>query len=179
MIWLVVDVVVGVLWIPVGVTHLVFLNKVLLRFPDVAVSMRVLNCREWSGIFRNVHLVLSHDVMQSAVLLVLEPSVRNTQIIIRMNSDGQLSWNGIPRIFVHFPNGGVSIHHLGHFIEGSRGPEDLNFFSLLVSDDLSAHISLISLVENINTKVHNKIGVINFFMGSKTELLDSKCFSSS
>ena len=84
----VVDVVVSVLGIPVGVTHLVFLDEVLLRFPYVVVAVGVLRRGERSYVFRNVHLVLSHEVVDPRVHLVLEESVGNTQIIVRMNSDG-------------------------------------------------------------------------------------------
>jgi hypothetical protein len=81
-----------------------------------------------------------------------------------MNSDWQLSRNRIPRILMHFPNRGVSKHHLCHLIISGRWPKDLNLLSLRVGDDLSSEISLITFIENIDTVVYHDISKINFLI---------------
>jgi hypothetical protein len=160
MVFSIVDIIVSVLRVPVRVTHLIFFNEILLRFPDVAVSVGVFDRWEGSLIFRDVHLVLSHNVMQSGVHFILEPSVGHSQIVIWVNSDGQLTWNRIPRVLVHLPNWGITKRHHCHFVISSCRPKNFYLFSLRVGNNLSANISLVSLIEDINTKVDNQVSKI-------------------
>jgi hypothetical protein len=161
---LVIDIVLGVFWIPVRVTELIFFLEILLWSPEFFAAMRILLRWEWSGIFRNIHLILSHHVMDSGIHLILEPSEWNTEIIIWMDSNWQLSRNRIPRVLVHFPNRSITEDHHCHLIISCRWPKDLNLLSLRISNNLSSEISLISFIEYINTVVDDKISIINFFV---------------
>jgi len=80
---------------------------------------------------------------------------------------------------MHFPNRCISIDHHSHFIIGRWRPKYFNFFSLWISNNLSTHIGLITLIKDINTHIDNHIGKVNFFIRCKSQLLNSKCFSSS
>jgi hypothetical protein len=174
----VVNIVVSFLRVPFGVAHLIFLQQVFLRAPHFFRTVRILRAGEWPLVFRNVHLIVSHEVMESVIHLVLEPSVWHTQVVIGMNTDGELSGNRIPGVLVHFPDGSVSVTHLSHFIISCRGPQDLNLLSLGVGDNLTAAVGLVRFIEDINSKVHNHVGEVDFFIRSETELLDAKGFSS-
>lgn len=63
-IFLVVNVVMSSLWVPVGVAHLVFLLEVLLRPPPFRRAVGVLRCWEWAFVLWDVHLIFGHQVMQ-------------------------------------------------------------------------------------------------------------------
>mmetsp|Transcript_21722 Transcript_21722/g.20823 ORF Transcript_21722/g.20823 Transcript_21722/m.20823 type:complete len:205 (-) Transcript_21722:182-796(-) len=141
--------------------------------------MRVLLRWERSLIFRNVDLILSHQVVDPRVHLILEPTVRDSQVIVWVDSDGQFSWNGIPRVLMHLPNWCIAIDHHGHFIEGGSWPKDLNLLSLGVGNDLSGHISLVGLIEDIQAQVHSQVSIVDFFIGAESKLLDSEGFPSS
>ena len=112
----VVDVLVRILGVPFGVAHLVFLGQVCLGSPHLLGAVRVLRGGELSLTLRDVHLIISHQVVKTGVHLILEPSVWYTQVVIGMDTDGQLTGNGIPRVLVHLPNRGITECHLGHFI---------------------------------------------------------------
>lgn len=126
----VVDVVMSALWIPVRVPHFVLVLEVLLGSPSLRRAVWVLRRWEWTFILWNVNLILRHQVVQSGVLLVFEPSVRNTEIVVGVDNEGQLTWDWIPRVLVHFPNGRITENHLGHLIIGTRWPENLCLLTL-------------------------------------------------
>jgi hypothetical protein len=112
---LVIDIVLGVFWIPVRVTELIFFLEILLWSPEFFTAIRLLLGWDWSHIFWDIHLILSHHVMNSGIHFVLEEGEWHTEIVIWMHSDWQLTRNRIPRIFVHFPNWGVSKDHHSHY----------------------------------------------------------------
>lgn len=176
---LIVNVVVSIFWVPVWITELLFLTKIFLWSPDLSGAMWVLLSWELSSIFRAEHLILGHHVMNSGIHFVLEEGIWNTEIIIWMNSDWQLTGNWIPRVFVHLPDWGVSEDHGSHFIISSSGPKDLNFLSLRVGDDLSGEVGLVTFIEDINTVVDDQVSIIDFFIWGQTQLLNSQCLLSS
>lgn len=176
---LIVNVVVSIFWVPVWITELLFLTKIFLWSPDLSGAMWVLLSWELSSIFRAEHLILGHHVMNSGIHFVLEEGIWNTEIVIRMNSDWQLTGNWIPRVFVHLPDWGVSEDHGSHFIISSSGPKDLNFLSLGVGDDLSGEVGLVTFIEDINTIVDDQVSIIDLFIWGQTQLLNSQCFLSS
>jgi hypothetical protein len=140
--------------------------------------VRILGAGEWPLVFRNENLIVSHEVVNTGVHLVFEPGVWDTQIVIGMNTDGKLSGNRIPGVLVHFPDGSVTVAHLSHFIISCRGPQDFDLLSLGVSHNLTAAVSLVRFIEDINSKVDNHVSEINFFVRGETELLDAEGFSS-
>lgn len=95
-----------------------------------------------------------------------------------MDNEGQLTWDWVPRVLVHFPNGRIAENHLGHLIIGTRWPEDLCLLTLRVGNYLAANISLVSCVEDINAHVDDEVSEVDLLIWLKTKLLDSKCFSS-
>ena len=163
-VWLLVDVEVGSFGVPVGVAHFVFFFKVFLRSPCVTLCVGVLFWGEWSFVFWDVHLIFSHQVVDSTILLIFEPSVRHTKIIVWMNTHWQLSWNWIPWVLMHFPNWCITEDHTGHLIVSTCWPQYLSLFSFGISNDLSTYISLVGLIENIDSEVHNKVSEINLFL---------------
>ena len=126
----------------------------------------------------DVHLVIRHQVVQSRVHLVLKEGVRNTQVVVRVDSDRQLARNRIPRVLVHFPNGGVAESHLSHLIVGTCRPQDLDFLALAVSHYLTTHVSLVGFVENINSVVYDNVREIDLLIGSESHLLDAESLTS-
>lgn len=176
---LVVNVVVSVFGVPVWITELVFLEKIFLWSPDLFAAVWVLLRWELSSILWAEHLILSHQVMDSGIHFVLEEGVWNTEIVIRMNSDWQLTRNWIPWVFVHLPNRGVSEDHLGHLIIGSGGPKDLDLLTLGVGDDLSGKVGLVTFIEDIDTVVDDQVGIVDLFIWGQTQLLNSQCLLSS
>jgi len=170
---------VSIVGVPVGIAHGIFFGKILLGSPHLLRAVRVLLCREWTLVFWDVDLILGHQVMNTRILLVLEEGVGDTEIVIGMNTDGQLTWNRIPRVLVHFPDRGVTICHHGHFIISTGRPQDFNLLTLGVSNDLSANISLVSFIEDIDSHIDDKVRVINLFIGGKTKLLNTKSLTSS
>lgn len=118
----VIDIEIGVLRVPVGVAHFLLFDEVLLGSPIARGGKRVLGRGEGSSVLRNVHLIISHLVVDSAISLVLEPCEGYLQIVVGVNSDGELTWNGIPRVFMHFPNWSITIGHHGHFVISGGGP---------------------------------------------------------
>lgn len=179
MILLIVDVVVSVLGVPLWVAHRVLLGHIGLRAPHLGGTVRVLWGGELSLALGDVHLIVSHQVMKTGVHLVLEPSVWHTQVVIGMDTDGQLTGNRIPGVLVHLPNRGITKGHLGHFIVDTCGPKHFDFLSLGVSYNLTANVGLISFIEDIDTHVDNDVSEINFFIGGQTQLLDSESFTTS
>ena len=175
----IVDVVVGVLGVPVWIAHGILFCQVLLWTPHLLRAVWVLLGWEWTLVLWNVHLILGHEVVQTRVLLVLEPCVGDTEIVVWVDTDGQLTWNGIPRVLVHLPDRRVTVRHLRHFIVGACWPQNLNLFALRVCDDLAADVGLVSLIEHIDTQVNYKVSVVNFFIGCETELLNTEGFTSS
>ena len=169
----VINVVLGVLWIPVRVAELILLQKVLLWSPESLVAVRVFLRWERSHIFWDVHLILSHHVVESRVHLVLEEGVWYTEIVVRMDSNWQLSRNRIPRVFVHLPDRGVSEHHHCHLIISGRWPKDFYLLALRIGYYLSGEVSLVSFVKNINTVVDDDVSEINFFIRGQSKLLNS------
>jgi hypothetical protein len=85
---LVVDIVVRVFWIPVGVTELILFKQVFLGTPHFFAAVWVFRRGEWSGIFWDVHLILSHKVVNTRVHLVLEEGVWHTQVVVWVCSNG-------------------------------------------------------------------------------------------
>ena len=175
----VVDVVVGVRRVPVRIAHGILVCKVLLRAPHLLRAVRILLRGERSCVLWDVHLIIGHEVVETRVLLVLEPGVGHTKVVVRMNTDGQLARNRIPRVLVHLPNGRVTVGHLSHLIVSAGGPQNLNLLTFGVGDNLAADIGLVSLIEHINAHVDHHVGVVDFFIWSETELLDAKCLTSS
>jgi len=175
---LVVNIVVSVFGVPFGIAHLIFFEEILLRTPHLFRTVRVLRAGEWPLVFGNVHLIVSHEVVNTGVHLVLEPGVWHSQVVIGMNTDRQLSGNRIPGVLVHFPDGGVTVAHLSHLIVGCRGPQDFDLLSLGVGHDLTAAVGLVRFIEHIDSEVHNHVSEVNLFIRSQTELLNTKGFSS-
>ena len=75
---------------------------------------------------------------------------------------------------MHLPDRSVTVSHLGHFIISTSRPQYLNLLTFGVSDDLSANVGLVSLVENVDAKVNNQVGIVDFFIRSETKLLDTE-----
>jgi len=175
---LVIDIVIGVLWVPVGVAHLVFLHKVVLWSPHFLRAEWIFLGWERSVLLRNIHLILSHQVMNTGIHLVLEEGVRHTEIVVWMNSDWQLTRNWIPWVLMLLPDWGITEGHHGHFIISSRWPKNLNLLSLGIGNNLPAKVCLVSLVEDINTIIDYDISEINFLLWGEAHLLDSQCFLS-
>ena len=75
---------------------------------------------------------------------------------------------------MHLPDRSVTVGHLGHFIISTSRPQYLNLLTFRVSDDLSANVGLVCLVENVDAEVNNQVSIINFFIRSETKLLDSE-----
>ena len=173
-VFLVVDVEVGVLWIPVWIAEGVFLLQVFLRSPEFLAAVRVLLRGERSRVLWDVHLILRHQVVDTVVHFVLEEGVRNTEIVVRLHSDWQLTWNRIPRVLVHFPNWCTSEGHHGHLVVSCSWPKDLNLLSLRVGHDLTGEVCLVAFVEHVDTVVNNQVCEVNFFFWGETELLDSQ-----
>ena len=173
----IIDVVVGIAWVPVRIAHGIFVGKILLWSPHLFRAVRILGRWEGALVLRNVNLIVSHEVVETRVLLILEPGVRNSKIVIRMDTDGQLTWNRIPGILVHLPDRGITVCHLSHLIIGTSGPQNFNLLAFGVCDDLSADVGLICLIEDINAEIDNKVGVIDFLIRSQTELLDTQCLT--
>lgn len=171
---LLVDVVVGVLGVPVWIAEGFFLLQVFLWSPELLAAVWILLSWEWTSILRDVHLILRHHVMDTVVHFVLEEGVGNTEIIVWLHSNWQLTWNRIPWVLVHFPDWCTAEGHHGHLIVGCSWPKDLHLFSLRVGHDLSGKVSLIALVEHIDTVVDDKVSEVNFFFWGQTELLNSK-----
>lgn len=169
-----VDVVVGALWIPFGVAQLVIFLEVLLWSPHLLGAVWVLLGGEWSDILWDEHLIVNHHVVNSGVHLVFEPSERHSQVVIWMDTDGQLSWNWIPRVFVHFPDRSIAEHHHGHFIVSAAWPQDLDFLSFRVRNDLATDVGLVCFVEHVDTAVYNQIGEVNLLVWSEAKLLNSE-----
>jgi len=172
-----VNIVVRVLGIPVGVAHLIFFQQVFLRTPHVFRAMRVFGTGVWPLVLGNEDLIISHEIVNTRVHLVLKPGVRDTQIVIGMNTDGKLSGNRIPRVLVHFPDGSVSVNHLSHFIISRRRPEDFNLFSLGVGYNLTTAVSLVRFIKDIDSEVHDHVSEINLFVRGQTQLLNAECFT--
>lgn len=80
---------------------------------------------------------------------------------------------------MHFPNWCITENHHSHLIISSRWPKNLNLFSLRVCYNLSRKISLITLIEHVNSVINDEICEINLFFWCKSKLLDSECFFSS
>jgi len=173
---LVVDVEVSVLGIPVWIAERVLFLQVLLWPPELLAAMRVLLGGEGPGVFRNVHLILRHQLMNTIVHLVLEESVWHTQVVVWLNSDWQLTWNWIPRVLVHLPDRRITERHHGHLVVGGCWPEDLDLLSLGVCHDLSGKVSLISLVEHIDAVVDDQVSVVDLLLGRESKLLDPQSF---
>jgi hypothetical protein len=173
-----VNIVVSVFRVPLRVAHLIFFEQVFLRTPHLFRTVRILGSGEGPFVFGDVHLIVTHEVMDSGIHLVLKPGVWDSQIVIGMNTDGELSRNRIPGVLVHFPNGSVSIAHLSHFIISCRRPEHFDLLSLGVGDDLTAAIGLVRFIEDIDSEVHNHVREVNFFIRSQTKLLNAEGFSS-
>lgn len=171
---LLIDIVMGAFWVPVGVTHVVFVGQVFLWSPHLLGAVWVLLRWERSLALWNVDLVLCHQVMESRIHLVLEPSEGHTEIVVGMDTNGQFTWNGIPRILVHVPNWSVTVGHLRHLIVGSRWPENFNLFSLGVGNDLPADVGLVGLVEDIDAHVDNHVCVVNLLGRGEAHLLDAE-----
>ena len=112
--------------------------------------------------------------MQSRILLVFEPSVGHSEIVVWVNTNGQLTWNWIPRVLMHLPNGRVTIGHLRHFVVSSCGPKHFDLFAFRVGNDLSADVGLICLVEYVDPHIDHHIGEVNLFDWVHAELLDTK-----
>ena len=140
--------------------------------------MRILGAGEWPLVFGNENLIVSHEVVNTRIHLVFEPSVWHTQVVIGMNTDGELSRNRIPGVFVHFPDGSVTVAHLSHFIVSCRRPQHFDLFSLRVGHDLTAAVGLVRFIEDINSEVYNHISEVDFFIRGETELLNAEGFSS-
>ena len=170
----VVDVVVGVLRVPGWVAHLVFFRKVLLWSPHILAAVWVLFAWEWSLVLWDIDLIFRHEVMQTRVLLVLKPCVGDTQIVIGMHTNGKLTWNGIPRVLVHLPDRRVTVRHLSHFIIGSSRPQYLDLLALRVCHNLTADVSLVGLIEDINAHVYDHVSVVDLFVRGEAELLDTE-----
>ena len=81
--------------------------------------------------------------MNTRVLFILEESVGNTEIIVWMYTDWELTWNRIPWVLVHFPDWGITIGHLRHFVISASWPQHLYFLSLGVGHNLSANVGLV------------------------------------
>ena len=75
---------------------------------------------------------------------------------------------------MHLPDRSVTVSHLGHFIISTSRPQYLNLLTFRVSDDLSANVGLVCLVENVDAKINNQVGIIDFFIRSETKLLDTE-----
>ena len=58
-------------------------------------------------VFRDMHLVDSHQVVETRVHFILKPSKWITQVVVWVYSDGQFSRDGIPGVFVHLPIGAL------------------------------------------------------------------------
>ena len=84
----VVDIVVGVSRVPVRIAHRILVCQIFLRSPHVFRAVRVRCAREWTLVFWDVHLIFGHEVVNTGVLLVLEPSIGNTKIVVRVDTDG-------------------------------------------------------------------------------------------
>jgi len=171
---LIVDVVVSVFRVPVRVAHLVFLVHIGLGTPHFSAAVGVLLGRERSSILGNVHLIFCHGEVETRVHLVFEESVGHTEIVIGVNTNGQIAGNGIPRVLMQFPNRSITPVHHGHFIIDTSRPEDFNFLTFGVSHNLTQDVGLIGFIENIDTVVHNEVSVIDFFVRGKTHSLDFK-----
>lgn len=148
---LIVNVKISVLWVPLGVAHGIFLCQVLLRAPQLRRAVGVLWGWELSLIFRDVHLIVCHQVMNTWVHFVFKPSVWNTQIVVGVDTDWQLSWNWVPGVLVHLPDWCVTEGHLCHLVICTGRPENFYLLSLRVSNNLTANVGLVSLIEDINT----------------------------
>ena len=111
-----------VLRVPVGVSHLLVLQQVFLWLPEVGVTVRVLCNGVWSHVLRDVYLIFSHQVVDTGVSLVLEEGEGHSQVVVRVHSNGQLSWNGIPGVLVHLPDRSIPEDHHGHLIVGGCWP---------------------------------------------------------
>ena len=177
-VWLVVDVVVSILWVPVWITHLILLKEILLWSPLLGAAVWVLLRWEVSLVLWDEHLIFDHAVMDTVIHLIFEPGVWYTQVIIWLHSDWKLSRNWIPRVLVHLPDGGVSEDHLGHFIVGTRWPHDFDLFTLGVGDNLSSKVSLVTFIEHIKSVVDNEVAEVNLFLWGEAQLLNSKGFLS-
>jgi hypothetical protein len=173
-----INIVVSVFGVPLRVAHLIFFEQVFLRTPHLFRTVRILRSGEGPFVFGDVHLIVTHEVMDSGIHLVLKPGVWDSQIVIGMNTDGKLSGNRIPGVLVHFPNRSVSVAHLSHFIISCRRPKHFDLLSLGVSDDLTAAVGLVGFIEDIDSEVHNHVREVNFFIRGETELLDAEGLSS-
>mmetsp|Transcript_8478 Transcript_8478/g.14248 ORF Transcript_8478/g.14248 Transcript_8478/m.14248 type:complete len:307 (-) Transcript_8478:105-1025(-) len=169
----VVDVVVGVLGVPVGVSELILLNKVFLRSPEGSGAVGVLLIGEVSIGLVDVHLVLGHLEVDTAINLVLKPGSGHSQVVVGVNSDGQLSGDGVPRVLVELPLGRVSEGHLGHLVVGRRRPKNLYPLSLRVGDDLAGSVGLVTLVEDVDAHVDDHVGEVDLLLGGESNLDDS------
>jgi len=96
-----------------------------------------------------------------------------------MDSDGQFTRNGIPWIFVHLPDRGISERHLSHLIIGACRPQYFNLFTLAVRHNLTADIRLVGFVEHIDAKINNEVGEINLFIRCEAKLLNTESLSAS
>jgi len=118
-VFLVVNIVVRSFWVPVVVAHLVLFLEVFLRPPPFRRAVGVLGRWEWAFVLWDIHLILGHQIVQPGILLVFKESVGNSKIVVGMNDQRKLTWNWIPRVFVHFPDRGITKDHLSHLIIGS------------------------------------------------------------
>ena len=83
----VVDIVVSIFRVPVRIAHRILVRQILLRSPHVFRAVRIRCAREGTLVFWDVHLIFGHEVVNTGVLLVLKPSVRDTKIVVRVDTD--------------------------------------------------------------------------------------------
>lgn len=166
-------------WIPIRITHVIFVGQVFLWSPHFFRAMRILLRWVWPIALGDVDLVLCHQVVQSGILLVFKPCVGHSKIVIWMNTNRQLTWNWIPRILMHLPDWCITISHLSHFIISSCWPEYFYLFSFRVGNDLSTNICLICFIEYINSHVNNHVGIVDLLNRIQAKLLNTKTFTTS
>ena len=83
----VVDIVVSVFRVPVRIAHRILVRQIFLRSPHVFRAVRVGFAWEWTLVLWDVYLIIGHQVMYTGVLLVLEPSIGDTKIVVRVDTD--------------------------------------------------------------------------------------------
>lgn len=115
-------------------------------------------------------MIFNNIAFSPRLLLVLEPSIWNVQIEVGHWLDWWISpKEKFPMIINKFLNWSESDVHHGKIFVGLGIPQNLDFFSLGVGDDLSGDENLVREIEYIETQVIGQVGKINLFLRSQSQ----------
>ena len=118
-------------------------------------------------------MVSSDGLFSGPLELVLEPSVGDAQIKISGDFDWRIGpEENFPVVVDSFQDWGESNVEQGHVFEAEGIPEDFDFLSFGVGDDLSGKVDLIGHIEDVEPEIVGEVGIIYLLEGGQSKFDD-------